>query len=69
MGYFVLDNAGSNNTAVELIAETYGFNPLHRRLRCGPHTINLAGQTIIFGVNKESFSNKESQFEQERQFL
>jgi len=69
VGYFVLDNAGPNNTAVELITNTYGFNPKHRRLCCGSHTINLVGQTIIFGIDKDSFQNELSQAKVEEQLL
>jgi hypothetical protein len=41
LGYFVLDNASNNDTAVAALARTFDFIPLHRRLRCGPHTLNL----------------------------
>jgi hypothetical protein len=47
---FVLDNA--NDTAVAALARTFDFIPFHRRLRCGPHTLNLVGQMIIFGKDK-----------------
>ena len=40
IGYFVLDNARNNDAAVDAIARTVGFDASHRRLRCGPHTIN-----------------------------
>ncbi|KAF7443190.1 hypothetical protein A1F99_126970 [Pyrenophora tritici-repentis] len=41
LGYFVLDNAANNDTAVSSLAHAYDFNAAHRRLRCGPHTLNL----------------------------
>lgn len=69
VGYFVLDNAANNNTAVEALATVYGFNAIERRLRCSPHTINLVGQTVIFGVNRDAFDNQQSQHEIEEQFL
>jgi hypothetical protein len=47
ISYFVLDNASNNNTAIDAIALTIGFNPQHRRLRCSPHTINLVGQMLL----------------------
>ncbi|RYN64908.1 hypothetical protein AA0119_g11475 [Alternaria tenuissima] len=57
-GYFVLDNASNNDTAVAAIARDYGgFDPAHRRLRCGPHTINLIGQALLFGDDKDSYDN------------
>ncbi|KAF7567738.1 hypothetical protein PtrM4_143290 [Pyrenophora tritici-repentis] len=54
LGYFVLDNAANNDTAVSSLAHAYDFNAAHRRLRCGPHTLNLIGQAIIFGSNQEA---------------
>ncbi|KAI2479361.1 hypothetical protein Ptr902_09572 [Pyrenophora tritici-repentis] len=41
LGYFVLDNAANNDTAVSSLAHAYDFNAAHQRLRCGPHTLNL----------------------------
>ena len=43
IGYFVLDNASNNDTAIDAIALTIGFNLRHRRLCCSPYTINLVG--------------------------
>ena len=43
LGYFVLDNAYNNNTTIATIALKTGFNATKRRLRCGPHTLNLIG--------------------------
>ena len=43
LGYFVLDNASNNNTAIATLGHRYGFLFSHRRLRCGAHTINLVG--------------------------
>jgi hypothetical protein len=41
LGYFVLDNATSNNTAVAALARLIRFILSYRRLRCGPYTLNL----------------------------
>jgi hypothetical protein len=41
LGYFVLNNAYTNDTAITKLAKLYGFEARHRRLRCGPHTLNL----------------------------
>lgn len=57
IGCFITDNARNNDTAITYLSDHYNFNPLQRRLRCAPHTINLVGQTIIFGVDKDSFGN------------
>jgi hypothetical protein len=65
LGYFVLDNATNNDTAIAALAVDYDFNPTHRRLRCGPHTLNLVGQAIIFGANTESYDNVAEQLDTE----
>ena len=54
VGYFVLDNVGSNNMAVDILAKHHYFNGAYRRLRCCPYTFNLVGQAIIFGVDKRA---------------
>jgi hypothetical protein len=65
LGYFVLDNATNNDTAIAALAVDYDFNPTHRRLRCSPHTLNLVGQAIIFGANTESYNNVAEQLDTE----
>ncbi|RYO04899.1 hypothetical protein AA0121_g12589 [Alternaria tenuissima] len=58
LGYFVLDNASNNDTAIAAIARDYGgFDPIHCRLRCGPHTINLIGQALLSDDDKDSYNN------------
>ncbi|KDN41816.1 hypothetical protein RSAG8_07187, partial [Rhizoctonia solani AG-8 WAC10335] len=52
IGYITLDNASNNNTLMEELAnslQAYGaeFDPEKNRIRCFPHVINLAVQTII----------------------
>jgi hypothetical protein len=47
VGYFVLDNAYNNDTAVASLADLYGFGAPERRLRCCCHILNLAAQVII----------------------
>ncbi|KAI1553008.1 hypothetical protein PtrEW7m1_012390, partial [Pyrenophora tritici-repentis] len=44
VGYFVLDNASNNDTAVESLAEEFGFIASERRLRCCCHILNLSAQ-------------------------
>lgn len=39
IGYFVLDNASSNDTTIVSLAQKMSFNATYRRLRCGPHTL------------------------------
>lgn len=69
VGYFVLDNATNNNTAVNALASKYNFSSSDRRLRCSPHSLNLVGQTVIYGVDKDAFDNKVSQAKTEEQLL
>jgi hypothetical protein len=57
LGYFVLNNASNNDTAIATLGYRYGFLSSHRRLRCGAHTINLVGQAVIFGSNKSAYDN------------
>ncbi|KAI1508853.1 hypothetical protein Ptr86124_012152 [Pyrenophora tritici-repentis] len=41
VGYFMLDNAFNNDTAIAALGAKFGFKSKHRRLRCSAHTINL----------------------------
>ena len=59
VGYFVLDNATNNDTAMAALGDEYGFYAPHRRLRCACHILNLGAQTIIWGRDRESFENKD----------
>jgi hypothetical protein len=55
LGYFVQDNANNNDTAITAVARDFSnFEPTERRLRCGPHTINLIGQALLFGRDKDA---------------
>jgi hypothetical protein len=59
VGYFVLDNATNNDAIVAAIARKpeFKFNAVHRRLRCGPHTLNLIGQVLLWGKKAEAFND------------
>ena len=69
IGYFVLDNARNNDAAVDAIARTVGFDASHRRLRCGPHTINLIGQTLLWGRDCNSYNNSASELTTEDDYM
>jgi hypothetical protein len=56
LGYFTLDNAANNDTAIAAIGRKFSFNPLHQRLRCGPHTINLIGQMLLWGKDSDAYT-------------
>jgi hypothetical protein len=51
IGYFVIDNVSSNNTAVAAICARLKLKgrPSRRRLRCIGHVINLTAKAFLFG--------------------
>jgi hypothetical protein len=57
LGYFVMDNAGNNDTALTFLNGRIidnggiGFDPIERQLRRFAHTINLAVKDLMFGKN------------------
>jgi hypothetical protein len=69
LGNFVLDNAYANDTAIAKLGELYGFEPRHRRLRCGPHTLNLIGQMLIFGYDAQAYNNNADEHKTETAYL
>lgn len=56
LDYFILNNA-YNNDAVKTLGSKYSFIASQRRLRYSAYTINLVGQAVIFGSNKDAFNN------------
>ena len=58
LGYFVLDNANTNDTCVDTVLKTLrpDLNKKQRRLRCLGHIINLAAQALLFGSDPEAFT-------------
>ena len=69
MGYFILDNVANNDTAIAVVAEIYNFLPVHRRLRCGPYTLNLIGQTLLWGNNQQAYDNTPEELSDEVRFM
>lgn len=55
LGYFMLDNADSNDTCLETLARWYPMDVSQRRLRCIGHIINLVVRAVIFGTNVSKF--------------
>lgn len=55
VGYFCLDNAANNDTAMETIADELGFEPKARRGRCFGHIVNLVAKTLLFGKGCGAF--------------
>lgn len=58
IGYFVLDNASSNNTAVEELRKELCFNAKWRRLRCARHIINLVARQVLFSKDYKMFERE-----------
>lgn len=63
VGYFMLDNASSNDAAVEFILKELcpwmdAKQRRHRRLRCLGHIINLCCQAFLMGRNCEKYLAK-----------
>ena len=67
LGAFVLDNAGSNDTAVRYILNELELHDTHKeehcRLRCLGHIINLAAQDFMFGQNSEKWLREHAAIE------
>lgn len=55
LGYFMLDNAESNDTCLEALARWFPMDVSRRRLRCVGHIINLVVRAVIFGSNVSKF--------------
>ncbi|KAJ3455240.1 hypothetical protein MRS44_013840 [Fusarium solani] len=58
IGYFTLDNAESNDKAMEIIGGELGFVGSTRRGRCFGHTLNLSAKALLFGHNVEAFEEQ-----------
>ena len=57
IGYFILNNAGSNDTYISAIIKRLNIKDTkeHRRLRYLSHVLNLSVKVILFGENPEVF--------------
>ncbi|OAQ58400.1 restless-like transposase [Pochonia chlamydosporia 170] len=58
VGYFILDNAPNNDTAMKTIGERFGFRSMERRGRCFGHVINLVVRAILFGKDVDAFEGR-----------
>ena len=60
LGYFVMDNAPDNDTMIANLSQALRrdqklqYDPIHHRLRCQGHVINLAVKSFIFVTDKEN---------------
>ena len=69
VGYFVLDNASNNDSAVAAISQKLGFSASDRRHRCGPHTLNLVGQRLLWGQDEDAYDNNKRELTDETEFM
>jgi hypothetical protein len=60
IGYFTLDNATNNDTAMVAIAKHFNLpgKGLPRRVRCIGHVINLVVKAFLFGTGYEAFEDE-----------
>lgn len=58
LGYFVLNNARNNNTAVAALTGEFNFNPEHRRLRCIGHILSRVVKQLIFGATANAMETE-----------
>ena len=58
LGYFVLDNASTNDICLEALALWFPIDVNKRRLRCISHIINLVVRAVIFGENVSKFKDE-----------
>lgn len=69
VGYFVLDNAYNNDTAVAHLATLFGFEAPERRLRCCCHILNLGAQIVIWGKDRDAYENDGGDLDDEEKFM
>ncbi|CEJ92863.1 Putative Transposase-like protein [[Torrubiella] hemipterigena] len=66
LGYFVMDNAGNNDTMIKCLSlallRQYDirYDPIAHRLRCQGHIINLAAKSFLFVTDKEKIERDDS---------
>jgi hypothetical protein len=46
-----------------------GFSAPHCRLCCSSHTLNLVGQTLLWGKEANAFNNDASKLAEESEFM
>ncbi|KAJ3455467.1 hypothetical protein MRS44_016949 [Fusarium solani] len=52
IGYFTLDNASNNDTAMEFLGKEFDFDDKERRLRCAPHIVHRVVRAMLYGNSK-----------------
>jgi hypothetical protein len=51
----VLNNAPNNDTTLEELGKSIGFDPIQKRLRCMGHILNLIAESYLFGQDESSW--------------
>ncbi|PZC87942.1 hypothetical protein A1F95_11148, partial [Pyrenophora tritici-repentis] len=69
VGYFVLNNASNNDTAVKSLAEEFNFTTSERRLRCCCHILNLGAQLVIWGKDRSAYENDAAHLNDEEKYI
>lgn len=59
LGYFVLDNARNNDTAVAALTGEFDVNSEHRRLRCIGHVLSRVVKQLIFGATANAIETED----------
>ncbi|KAK8106569.1 reverse transcriptase [Apiospora kogelbergensis] len=57
IGYFALDNASNNDTAMDYIGESLGFDGRKRRGRCLGHVLNISARALLFGNHADALED------------
>ena len=60
LGYFILNNALNNNTAIKAIVEAFRFDPIKHRFHCLGYIINLIAYYLLFGFDPDLFKIEEA---------
>jgi hypothetical protein len=55
IGYFMLDNATNNDTAITAIIKEFDFDLIKRRLHYLGHIINIIARHLLYGYNLDLF--------------
>jgi hypothetical protein len=68
LGFFMADNAESNDVAIRLLLEKLepGANSKRRRVRCIGHIFNLVVKAFLFGEDAEAFEQANDNLDQGR---
>jgi hypothetical protein len=61
LGWFVRDNALSNDTCIKALSSEFEFDHLKRRIRCIGHVINLVAPSLLFSKDPEAQEEKLTQ--------